>query len=121
MNEIESNIQGGFAMRKKQYAALFAASALSIALFAKPAAAPEYAVQQAHGESELAVGTLADRGIPHVFGSSQTSHSGRQFRDENGYSGIEFSAQEPPSSSTGYVHPYYRYTPKEIVPLGSEK
>lgn len=108
-------------MRKKQYAVLFAASALSFTLFAEPAAAPEYAVQQAYGESESVVGTIADRGIPHVFSSSQTSHSGRQFRGENGYSGIEFSAQEPPASSTGYVHPYYRYTPRAVIPLGTEQ
>ncbi len=108
-------------MRKKQYAILFAASALSIALFAEPVSAPEYALRQAQEQSEPAVVTIVDRGIPYVFGSSQTSHSGRQFRDENGYSGIEFSTQEFGSSSTGYVHPYYRYTPKEIVPLGSEQ
>ncbi|OWR33143.1 hypothetical protein CDO73_01165 [Saccharibacillus sp. O23] len=106
-------------MRKKQHALLFAASALSIALFAEPASAPEYAVRQARAEPEPAVGAITDRGIPYVFRSSQTSHSGRHFQGENGYSGIEFSAQELQSSSTGYVHPYYRYTPKEILPLGS--
>lgn len=111
-------------MRKKQYALLFAASALSImsiTLFAGSASAPEYAVRQAREEPKPAVGAITDRGIPYVFHSSQTSHSGRTFHDENGYSGIEFSAQKLPSSSNGYVHPYYRYTPREIVPLGSEQ
>ena len=103
-------------MRKQHYAVIAAISLLSLTWFAERAAAPHEAEPPAKSSASEIGSQAAQRSIPYTFSSGKKKDPGREV-NENGLRGIEISLDEVQPFSTGYVHPYYRYTPVEIVPL----
>jgi len=103
-------------MKKQHYAAIVALSILSLTWFAGRAAAPHEVEPPAKTPASQIGGYTAQRSIPYTFSSGKKKGPGREV-NENGLRGTEISLSEAQPFSTGYVHPYYRYTPVEIVPL----
>lgn len=105
-------------MKKQRYAVLVALPLLSLTLFAGHAAAPEEAGQAAEDKAVRVFTAAADRSIPYIFPKKgQTKDKYEEVELGDGSRGIQFSAIENDIPSTGYTHPFYRYTPVEILPL----